>query len=465
MRHGHRKAEIGILAQCGLALTRWTERWVPDSWVIAVMLTLVVACLAVVVGGASAGAALDAWGRGLWTLLALTMQFTLMMVLAYACAVSPPVKRLFGWLASRPDPLRPRQAVLLMAVVSTVTAWLNWAFSLVVTATFLPFVVCANPRTDFRLLVASAYLGLGTVWHAGLSGSAPLIIATPENFLITSGILSELIPTTRTLFAPFNLVYALSAAVVGVSVMVVLVPPADRAVCLTDEQATRLIVAGSTRMRPGAMLPADRLEWWPGWSLIVSGAMLLSLLVQVRQVGLGPAWTIDNYNLLFFAFGLLLHWYPKSFLQACEEGIRNTWGIVIQYPLYAGIFGLMAYTDLGKELTALFVGVSAPRLFPLVVYIYSAALNYFIPSGGSKWIVEASYLIPAGNALGVSVPTVTLSYAYGDMTTNLLQPFWAIPILTVAGLRFGDIMGYCSIVSAFMFVFNLLALCVIPLQL
>jgi short-chain fatty acids transporter len=168
---------------------------------------------------------------------------------------------------------------------------------------------------------------------------------------------------------------------------------------------------------------------------------------------------------LLLALGPLLHWYPKSFLSACEEGIKNTWGIVVQYPLYAGIFGLMSYTDLGKVLTHFFIQASSPRLFPVVVYLYSAGLNYFIPSGGSKWIVEASYLIPAGQALGVSVPTVTLSYAYGDMTTNLIQPFWAIPILAVAGLRFGDIMGYCFILTGLLLVFNVLALLLIPLQL
>ena len=456
---------MGILARAGLAITRWTERWVPDSWVIAVFLTLVVAGLAVGVGGASPAVALDAWGRGLWALLALAMQFTLMMVVSYACAVSRPVKRLFEWMASRPDPERPRQAILLMGLFSTVTAWLNWAFSLVVCAAFLPFIVRANPRADFRLLVTCAYLGLGTVWHTGLSGSAPLIIATPDNFLIKSGVLQELIPTTRTMFSLFNIGYALVAGGIGLIIVALLVPPADAALTVSDEQSARLMTAHTGKARPTTMIPAERLEWWPGWSLIVGGSMLGVFALQVRQVGLGQAWTIDNYNLLLLALGLLLHWYPKSFLSACEEGIKNTWGIVVQYPLYAGIFGLMSYTDLGKVLTHFFIQASSPRLFPVVVYLYSAVLNYFIPSGGSKWIVEASYLIPAGQALGVSVPTVTLSYAYGDMTTNLIQPFWAIPILAVAGLRFGDIMGYCFILTGLLLVFNILALLLIPLQL
>jgi short-chain fatty acids transporter len=280
-----------------------------------------------------------------------------------------------------------------------------------------------------------------------------------------SGVLTEVISTSRTMFAPFNLVYALVAGLIGVVLATALAPTDEKTVRISAEQLGRLTQGEKEWQPPQSMRPADRFEWWPGWSIVVGLALLGYFGLQVRAVGLSRAWTIDNYNLLFLALGLLLHWYPKSFLHACEEGIKHTWGIVVQYPLYAGIFGLMSYTDLGKALTHFFVTASAPRLFPLVVYIYSAILNYFIPSGGSKWIVEASYLIPAGQALGVSVPTVTLSYAYGDMTTNLIQPFWAIPILAVAGLRFGDIMGYCFILSGLLFVFNLLALLLIPLQL
>ena len=456
---------MGWLARWGMSLTRWTERWIPDSWVIAVMLTLVVALLALTVGGASPATVLTAWGDGLWALLSLTMQFTVMMVVAYACAVSPPLKRVFVWLASRPDPDKPRQAIILMAVFSTLTAWLNWALCLVISAAFLPFIVRANPRVDFRLLVTCAYLGVGTVWHTGLSGSAPLIIATPDNFLIQAGILAETIPTTQTMFASFNLWYALVAGLVGILVAAILVPPAADAVTASTEQADRLEALNQPIQKPDATRPAEKMEWWPGWSLIASSAMLLYFGLQILEKGFGQTWTIDNYNLIFLALGLLLHWYPKSFLHACEQGIRNTWGIVIQYPLYAGIFGLMSYTALGEVLTAFFIDASSPRTFPSIVYLYSGVLNYFVPSGGSKWIVEASYLIPAGQTLGLSIPTVTLSYAYGDMTTNLLQPFWAIPILTVAGLRFGDIMGYCLLLAGFLVVFNLVALFLIPLQL
>ncbi len=261
-------------------MTRWTERWVPDSWVIAVMLTLFVALLALTIGGASPSAALMAWGDGLWALLSLTMQFTVMMVVAYACAVSPPLKRALVWIASRPDPDKPRQAIMLMALFSTLTAWLNWALSLVISAAFLPFIVRSNPRVDFRLLVTCAYLGVGTVWHTGLSGSAPLIIATPDNFLIKAGVLAETIPTTETMFAAFNLWYALLAGLSGILIAAVLVPPAADAVTASPEQADRLESMHEPVVKPEAMRPAEKMEWWPGWSLMASGAMLLYFVLH-----------------------------------------------------------------------------------------------------------------------------------------------------------------------------------------
>src|SRR5262249_2391146 len=154
------------------------------------------------------------------------------------------------------------------------------------------------------LLVACAYLGLGTVFHTGLSGTAPLIIATPDNFLLKTGILSELIPTSRTLFTPFNLLYALCVGLLGILIVAALVPPAGAAVTVSVEHADRLAAANAVKAKPAVLIPAERIEWWPGWSLIVGGAMLGYFALQVRTLGLGKAWTINNYNLLFLALGL-----------------------------------------------------------------------------------------------------------------------------------------------------------------
>jgi short-chain fatty acids transporter len=162
---------------------------------------------------------------------------------------------------------------------------------------------------------------------------------------------------------------------------------------------------------------------------------------------------------------LLLHGRPESLVQAFANGARTAAGIILQFPFYAGIFGVMKNTPLGGWMGHLFVEISRPRTFPLIVYAYSALMTTFVPSGGSKWLIEAPYLLPAARELGVSVSTTVLSYAYGDSTAHLIQPFWAIPILTVTRLRFGDVVGYNLLVFAACFVVSVIAMLLIPLTL
>jgi short-chain fatty acids transporter len=177
------------------------------------------------------------------------------------------------------------------------------------------------------------------------------------------------------------------------------------------------------------------------------------------------AWNINAYNAVFLTLALLLHGRPESLVKAFVHGASTAAGVILQFPFYAGIFGVMKNTPLGEWMGQFFVRISSPRTFPLIVYLYSALMTMFVPSGGSKWLIEAPYLLPAARELGVSVSTTVLSYAYGDSTAHLVQPFWAIPILTVTRLRFGDIVGYNVIVFAACFVVSLIAMLLIPLAL
>ena len=189
--------------------------------------------LVLAIGGAGAGVeeAVLAWGEGVWVLLTLAMQFTIAMVAAHACVASRPVFRLLDRLAGLPDPEKPHQAIALAAAFSLVTAYLNWALCLVACALFVPFLCRRNPRTDVRVLIAACYIGLGTVWHCGLSGSAPLILATPGNPLLapSSGapVVDRLFPVTETLFNVFNLVYMAVIGAIGLGMAVALHPRRD----------------------------------------------------------------------------------------------------------------------------------------------------------------------------------------------------------------------------------------------
>ncbi|MGH0036641.1 MAG: TIGR00366 family protein [Myxococcota bacterium] len=444
----------------GAGLSRVTERWVPDAWVICMFLTVLALALALFGAGAGVEEALLAWGDGVWNLLALAMQFTIAMVAAHACVSSRPVFALLDRLAAWPDPDRPLQAVWLAGVFSLVTGYLNWALCLVACALFVPFLCRRNPKTDVRVLVAASYLGLGTVWHGGLSGSAPLILATPGNPILApeSGapIVDRLYPVTETLFHPFNLVYLVVVGAVALLAVTLLHPRRDPQV-LTPDQVERIMPSPPERP-PRPETPAGRVDAFPGWVALAVLLLAYPLGHSIARRGFGESWTINAYNVVFLALALLLHGRPLSFLRACRAGVDSAWGIIIQFPFYAGIFGLMQNTQLGAWLGELFARFATTATYPFVVYVYSGIMNLFVPSAGSKWLIEAPFLLPAGESLGVSPVSVLLAYAYGDSTTNLIQPFFAIPILAVTRMRFGDVVGYTFLVAIACFAVSAIAM-------
>ncbi len=456
----------GGFADLGGRLSRFTERWIPDSWVVCMMITVLVLVLAVTGAGVSPHAAVIAWGGGMWTLLELSMQLALALVAAHACVSSPPIFRWLEKLSGLSDPNKPVQAVVVMATYSIVTAYFNWALSLVASALFIPFLCRKNPKTDVRLLAVAAYLGQGTVWHGGLSGSAPLIMATPGNPLIAPAggtpVIDHLVPVTQTIFAPFNLVFLLVLAAVGL-ITISLLHPRTNVVTLSPAQADA-IMPRIPELPPDRSTIAGRLDRFRGWTLLAAALIAYPLGYALVTRGMA-AWNINAYNMVFLTLALLLHGRPESLVKGFVNGASTASGIILQFPFYAGIFGVMKNTPLGEWMGHLFVEISTPRTFPLVVYVYSAFMTTFVPSGGSKWLIEAPYLLPAARDLGVSVSTTVLSYAYGDATAHLIQPFWAIPILTVTRLRFGDVVGFSLLVFAACFVASVVAMLLIPLTL
>jgi short-chain fatty acids transporter len=451
----------------GAGLSRFTERWVPDSWVVCMILTTIALALAIFGAGAGVEESILAWGEGVWVLLGLAMQFTIAMVAAHACVASRPVFRLFDRLAAIPDPERPVQAIVLAALFSLVTAYLNWALCLVACALFVPFICRRNPNVDVRVLVAASYIGLGTIWHGGLSGSAPLILATPGNPLLVPGVgepvVDRLYPVTETLFNVFNGIYLFVVAAVALAVTAALHPRHD-VVTLSAEQIDA-ILPKPPEVSPPPGTPGGRIDAFRGWVWLAVLLLAYPLGHQIVNHGFGTSWTINAYNITFLCMALLLHGRPLSFLHACRAGVDSAWGIIVQFPFYAGIFGLMQNTGLGNWIGSLFAQFSTQHSYPLIVYSYSALMNLFVPSAGSKWLIEAPYLLPTGEQLGVSTVTVLLAYAYGDSTTNLIQPFFAIPILAVTRMRFGDIVGYTFLVAMACYAVSALAMLWIPAQL
>lgn len=457
------RSAFEFLKQWGDSLTRWSERWIPDALVIVWVLSVITFIMALIWGEATPKGAVIAWGKGFWALLEFAMQMCLIMMTGYILACSPPVRRLLNGLSGLSNPDKPWQAIVAMSLFSMITAWINWGLSLIGSAMFALFLVRRNPKSDYRLLVAAAYLGLGCTWHSGLSGSATLLVNTPDNFLIKAKLLDTTISTTETIFTGFNIVLAIIVVVIVTILMALLHPKPDKTFVVQPELMDKLKLYEAPEKPKGQLSPSQWMNWWPGFNLIVAIGGLLWLLWEVSTKGVAKSINLNNINLFFLMLGVLFHWRPWSFLKATEDAGKAVWGIIIQFPFYAGIFGLFKFTALATAFTKAFVAISSPATYLLFVYWYAGLLNYLIPSGGSEWAVTAPYLIPAAKQLGVSIPKTVLTYAWGDMMTDMIQPFWAIAMLAVAKLEFRQIMGWLLMVFFVYFVITSIAFLIFPL--
>jgi short-chain fatty acids transporter len=431
-----------VLARLADALARASARFVPDAFSIAALLTLLTCVLGLTAGHAAPAQVARAWGDSVWALLPFSMQIAVVIFAGYMLAVSPVMRRLLDLLARVPR--TPRQAVGWTAFLSMALCWLNWGAGLVASAVLVRIIARRHPAADYRLLVAVAYLGLGTTWHGGPSGSVPLLLATPGSFMIKDGLIPATIPLSQTIFTPGNL--ALMALVTaGLTLFAILLHPRGKTVAV-DAVALEALDGFSAPARPSSPTPAERLMHGP-WLNGAIGLLGVSYLA-LQAAGGRFTLTLDTVNLIVLSLALLLHPSPASLMAAAEQAARPLHGVVLQFPLYAGIYGIIKDTALASAIATAFLALATPRTFPFVVFCYSAVLNYWVPSGGAKWAMEAAYLVQAANALAVPLPRVAMAYAYGDMATNLIQPFWAIPLLGVARLEFREILGYEALVFA-----------------
>ena len=298
---------VAVVGDLGDRLCQFTQRWIPDSWVVCMLLTVAAIGLAMAGAGASLNESILAWGNGMWALLELGMQFSIAMIAAHACVSSRPVFRLLDRLASLPDPNRPVQAIALIGLYSLVTAYMNWALSVVASALFVPFLARRNPKADIRLVIAAAYVGIGTIWHGGLSGSAPLILATPGNPLLApaSGepVIDRVLPVTETLFVPFNLIFiaVLGAVALGTAM---LLHPRRNVRTLTPEQVDAIMP--TLPEEQAVDTPAGRMESFRGWTILAAILIGYPLGYSLVTRGFGATWTINAYNASFLVAALLL---------------------------------------------------------------------------------------------------------------------------------------------------------------
>ena len=443
----------GPVARLALALTAWTERWVPDAFVFALVGTILVVIAALVWTPSSAVEVVDAWGNGFWDLIPFTLQMSLIIITGHVLATSPPMGRAIRAIAGWPR--TPRGAVALVTFFALATSWLNWGFSLIFSAVLAREVARRVAGVDYRALAAASFLGIGSIWAQGLSGSAALQMATPgalqpkiREIVAAGGLVADgIIPFSDTIFLWQSFASVGVELAIVTLVMWLATPPAGRARTARDLG----IDLGRSELpdppRPASIPPGARLEFSPllTWIVVAIGATYL-VRYFLRAAEPLNAINLNTINLGFLLVGFLLHGTPARLMHAVQAATPAVWGVILQFPFYAGIAGIITMTHLNDRLANAFVSVSTQTTFPAIVAIYSAVLGVFVPSGGSKWVIEAPYVMAAAHQLKVHLGWAVAAYDLGEALANLVQPFWMLPILGMFGLRARDVMGYTFVV-------------------
>lgn len=420
------------------------RRYTPDPFIYAVMLTVLVFALGVLVAGSDAFHLAQGWGRGFWSLATFTLQMVMVLFLGYVVALSPLIRKTLSLLADLPKNLP--QAAVYATLISLVGAILNWGFGLIISALYCKELGRRYHGRKFPILVACSYSGF-LVWHGGLSGSIPLVISTPGNF--SESLIGGVVPLSGTIFSVLNL-SIIAAHFVCLPILSFFLMKWSN-----DENPTVMADDQAQPKYHSPVTPAERLESSPlvTWSIVAIGVAYIISIISNKTFGID----LNMINLLLFLSALILHKTPRGFLDASMSAAEKVWPILVQYPLYAGIMAIMQESGLAAILSDIFVGLASAHTLPLLVYLSAGLLNIFIPSGGGQWAVQGPMVISAANELGANLNASMMAVAWGDAWTNMIQPFWALPLLAVAGLKARDIMS--SLVFVFLLSGVITALC------
>ena len=455
-----------MIARLGSGLSKVFSKTAPDPFVIAVGLTVLTAILAVTVGYEGQGSVadkskllIDSWrgSDGLWKFLAFGMQMCLILVTGHALAASRPVRRVIDSLARVPK--TAGSAAAMVGFLTIVLGLISWGLGLIVGALLAREVARSLRQRGIKahgaLLAAAGYMAL-LVFHGGLSGSAPLkmtskveaesvLPASVVEMLTVDGVFDG-VSLSQTVFSPMNLFVSGGLLVLVPMVLWLLTPKSGT---MAEGEIVEMPMSDDPEM---ADIDDGRLKGFPDWierSPIVVWALAIGLLLGywrfVDQSGvlrMGP----NEINMVMLALGLILHGSVRSYISAAEDGAAGCAGIILQFPLYAGIMGMGVSSGLVAEFSSWIGSFATETTAPLVTFVSAGVVNLFVPSGGGQWGIQGPIALSTGAEVGVRPGKMIMAVAYGDQLTNMLQPFWALPLLAITRVKAREIVGYTAVV-------------------
>ncbi|MGG7058880.1 short-chain fatty acid transporter [Clostridium nigeriense] len=423
------------------------QKYLPDPFIFASILTIIVYVAGILVTKQGPLEMLSHWNNGFWSLLSFAMQMALIVVTGHTLASTPIINKGIKKLASVPK--KPWQAIVLTTLVGGIACWINWGFGLILGAIFAKEVARKVKKVDYRLLIASAYSGF-VVWHGGLSGSIPLTIAAGGKDVeaVSAGVITSAITTSQTIFSKYNIIIVLAILIILPIVNSYMHPKGDDIFEIDPKLLEESDKVSYAKVDTTGMTPAQKIENSPIISILV-GIMGLAFVVYYFATN-GFKLDLNIVNFTFLFLSILLHGTPRRFLNAAASGVKATTGVIVQFPFYAGIMGMMVGVSatgisLGGTIANGIIGIANETTLPILSIISTAFCTIFIPSGGGEWALQAPIIMPAAQQLGVSASVAAMSVAWGDAWASLIQPFWALPALAIAGLNARDIMGFCIV--------------------
>jgi short-chain fatty acids transporter len=448
--HATDDPELTLVQRFGEAIADRVERWMPNPFLFAIILTYVAAVAAFVSEGSTPAEVALAWYGGFWDLLQFAMQMVIILVTGFVVAYHPRVRAGIVRLVQLPN--NGQQAVVLVGIGSMIVGWISWGLGLIfgaILAREMGKVAAKNGMAvHYPLLAVAGYLGMSLTWGWGMSSSAGLLQATAGNVFMAQGLVDRVIPATEWVFHPYPLILTAMAIVYGSLMLYLLAPPdkncrgIERYIDLSEDEKDKRAPAPRTPSDSDRKpTPADRIDN----STILGGVIAVTGIVLFVHAfwtqGLG-ALNLNVFNFGFMMIGMVLYRSPSRYQTEFNDAVKGSAGVILQFPFYAGIIGIMTGTGLVDTMTEALLSIATADTFAVTAWLTGGVLNVFVPSAGGEWAIVGGPMMLAGAELGIPPGQTIAAYAVGDAHTNLFNPFWAIPLLAITGLRARDMFGY-----------------------
>ncbi len=459
-----RKAKAGrvpVIERMGYGISRSVERWFPDPFLFAIILLFIVFIMAWAIEGVNPYESMGFMYQGFWGFLSFAMQMCLILLLGYAIAFHPAVGRLIKGLCGLPR--NGKQAAALVALIACVFSWVNWGLGLIVGALMAREMAKNAHRrgiaVHYPVLCAAGYTGLGLIWHWGLAGSAPLLSNVPGHFL--EGVIG-LVPANLTIFSSYGLFNSLLILFFAMGMCYLLHPGRAERCRGIEHYAPQLLKEEVAPEKPKVASVADKIENNRWIAIIFVCLGIGSMVSWFGSKGFMAGLNLDSVNFCFIVIGLALYRNPIAYVRAIYRGAGVVGGVILQFPFYAGIQGVMVHSGLAVTLASLLARVATRATLPIIAFLIGGLVNMFIPSGGGEWMTVGDVVARASVAVGAPAGQTIMAYAAGDAWTNLFNPFWAIALLAITQVRARDMFGYCIAIMIIATIPYILGLTFIP---